>query len=65
MIKKNGVKSWAAYNQKLKKRGSLTFFVEEDFLKKWHYKDKKVKGGNCVFNYGNFSNQGYDKQKAL
>lgn len=43
------VENWSEYNQKLKKRGSLTIFIEKDSLEKWQYSGKKTKGGNRFY----------------
>lgn len=39
------VKNWSEYNAALKKRGSLTFWVEEEVLQGWHNQEKSGKRG--------------------
>lgn len=40
------VKNWSEYNKNLVKRGSITFWVDQATLKKWHYNEAiKKRGG--------------------
>ena len=43
------VKNWSAYNQSLKKRGSLRFWLPDDIESKWYYQGKKRRGGQPRF----------------
>ena len=39
------VKNWSQYNTALKNRGSLTFWVEEEVLKRWYNEERSGKRG--------------------
>lgn len=38
------VKNWSEYEKALVQRGSITFWMSDDFAKKWHYAGKKEQG---------------------
>ena len=43
------VKNWAAYNEGLKKRGSLTLWVDEEVVKSWKYVGEAQRGGQFEY----------------
>jgi hypothetical protein len=40
------VRNWSEYNKALIQRGSLTFWISEDFIQKWHRVEKTGKRGH-------------------
>jgi hypothetical protein len=43
------IRNWAEYNRSLVNRGSITFWFDEEAVKKWHGTEKTVKPGRPEF----------------
>ncbi len=48
----NKVRNWREYNESLKRRGSLIFSFDENYLSQLYYKDAQVRGGERLYNKG-------------
>ena len=49
------VKNWSQYNEALKNRGSLTFWVEEEVLQGWYNEEKTGKRGADQIRFRNIN----------
>jgi len=43
------VRNWSSYNESLKRRGSLTFWFDEEVIKKWSYTGPTQRGAQYVY----------------
>ena len=43
------VTNWSSYNKSLVKRGSITFWIDDEVAESWYYEDEQVKGGQYIY----------------
>lgn len=46
------IKNWSAYDEGLRHRGLLTFWVEEDVLQSWYAAPRTTPGGQLIYAIG-------------